>query len=168
MNPRDRRLISDLRSMEELSSHGQIAMQAEGSPPERYRVMMEVPGLHIVAERVALRSTHRFQIYLHRDYPRRPPVVTWETPIFHPNLLGPERNGGVCLGSWSASESLGDLCLRLRSLASYESFNCADALDHHAADWVAGERISPGVDLSLLEGRAVPEESVQVEIGGIA
>ena len=168
MTPRARRLVSDLRSMESLAEMGTIAMQGEGAPPDRYRVMFNVAGLHLVDSKATVRETHRCEIYLHRDYPRRPPVVTWESPVFHPNLLGPERNGGVCLGSWSASESLGDLCLRLRDLVSYRSFNCADALNNDAAEWVTRERISPGLDLRSVEGRLTQAASSQVEIGGMA
>ena len=54
------------------------------------------------------------------------------TPVFHPNLLGPERNGGVCIGHWSASESLADLVSRLLDLVTFRSVNPHDALDVEA------------------------------------
>jgi ubiquitin-protein ligase len=76
--------------------------------------------------------------------------LVWQTPVFHPNLLGPERHGAVCLGSWSASESLADLCRRLTDLVAYRSFNLADALDKDAAEWVRARGIVPGVDLDAV------------------
>ena len=86
--------------------------------------MLNGPGLALSGDgQLTVRNLHRCDVYLHLDYPRRPPVVTWLTPIFHPNILGPERNGGVCIGSWSAAESLADLCVRLRDLVTYRSVN---------------------------------------------
>lgn len=147
MTPRERRLLSDLRQMEELASTGEIAFRAEGSPPEGYEVMFSVPGLARHAEgHLVIRRLHRCALYLHRDYPRKPPVVTWLTPVFHPNLLPPHRNGGVCIGSWSAAESLADLCIRLRDLVSYRTFNFKDALDTEAGLWVEQHAIAPGSD----------------------
>ena len=147
MTPRERRLLSDLRQMEELAGNGEVAFRAEGSPPESYEVMFSVAGLarnrdgHLVVRRL-----HRCTLYLHRDYPRRPPVITWLTPIFHPNLLPPHRNGGVCIGSWSAAESLADLCVRLSDLVSYRSLNFQDALDAEAGLWAEQNNVLPGTD----------------------
>jgi ubiquitin-protein ligase len=154
MTPRERRLLSDLRQMDELAAAGEVVYRAEGSPPETYHVMFNVPGLARDAEgALVMRGLHRCTLYLHRDYPRRPPVVTWLTPVFHPNLLPPERNGGVCIGSWSASESLADLCRRLRDLVSYRALNARDALDQDAGAWAKANSIRPGsavADLVLL------------------
>jgi ubiquitin-protein ligase len=152
MTPRDRRLLSDLRQMEALAAQGEIAFRAEGSPPEGYEVMFSVPGLALNSEgHLVVRRLHRCRFYLHRDYPRRPPVITWLTPVFHPNLLPPQRNGGVCIGSWSAAESLADLCVRLRDLVSYRAFNSRDALDKEAGYWVEQHGIEPGSDLESLK-----------------
>lgn len=153
MSPRERRLQADLQQMNELADRGTISFRCEGDPPEDYEVMFSVPGIALSPERrPVVRNTHRAHIYLHLDYPRRPPVVTWLTPVFHPNLLGPDQHGGVCIGSWSASEGLADLCARLAELVSYQSFNVDDALNPLAADWVRAGRIEPGVDVSELSG----------------
>lgn len=156
MSPRHRRLLSDLRHMEELSRGGGVTFRTGAHPPELYHVMLSGTGLVCDADqRIAVRGLHRCDVYLHTDYPRRPPVVTWLTPIFHPNILGPERNGGVCIGSWSASESLADLCARLLHLVEYRSLNSNDALDPIAASWVQQMGIEPGCDLSRLVGTLV-------------
>lgn len=160
MSPRSRRLQSDLRQMEEHAAAGNVMFRTEGNPPEIYHVMLTESGLALGSGgRVTLRKLHRCDIYLHADYPRRPPVVTWLTPIFHPNILGPDRNGGVCIGSWSASESLADLCTRLRDLVAYRSLNPIDALDKEAASWVQKVGVTAGADLSQLTGLRVDTPS---------
>jgi hypothetical protein len=147
--------MSDLRFMGEYADRGDFMFQAEGQVPERYTVMITAKGLALADGELKVRETHRFDVYLHRDYPRRPPVITWLTPVFHPNLLGPERNGGVCIGKWSASESLADLCVRMGDLVSYRSFNCEDPLDREAAAWLKDRSIQPRVDVTTLSGERV-------------
>src|SRR5581483_7619556 len=128
--------------------------RCEGSPPERYEVMFSVAGLaRSGTGQLVVRRLHRCALYLHLDYPRRPPVISWLTPVFHPNLLPPQRNGGVCIGQWSAAEGLGDLCLRLRDLVSYRALNAFDALDVEAGLWAREHEVRPGAnpaDLALL------------------
>jgi ubiquitin-protein ligase len=168
MTPRDRRLLSDLRGMEEAASAGRLTFRSEGDPPELYHVMLTAPGLEIDANRLLrVRRLHRFDLYLHRDYPRRPPVATWLTAVFHPNILGPDRNGGVCIGDWSAAESLADLCDRLASLVSYRSFNADDALDREAAAWAVHHAVRPGTAPEQLTTLPV-EGAFTVTTGGLA
>jgi ubiquitin-protein ligase len=141
--------------MEELAARGDFAFRGEGSPPETYEVMLKARGLARDPDgKVRLRDLHRFTLYLHLDYPRRPPIVVWLTPVFHPNLLPPERNGGVCIGSWSASESLADLCRRLSDLVAYKSLNLDDPLDPEAAEWARAHGVKPRVDLEELVAAA--------------
>ncbi len=160
-SPRDRRLLSDLRQMEQLADAGTLAFRSEGHPPERYRVLLTGPGLAREGDRLVVRELHRFEAYLHRDYPRKPPVVTWLTPVFHPNVLGPEHHGGVCIGSWSAAESLADLCVRLRDLITYRALNADDALDQEAGAWAREHAVRPGSDVARL---ATFDAPVQVRV----
>jgi ubiquitin-protein ligase len=152
LSPRHRRLVADLTQMEELVSQSPaITFRSEGDPPETYDLLFNLPGIARDTDgQLVMRRLHRCTVYLHRDYPRRPPVVSWLTPIFHPNILPPERNGGVCLGSWSAGESLADVVRRLAKLVCYRSFNPADALDRDAAAWVLARGVTPGVDLAAV------------------
>ncbi len=167
MSPRSRRLISDLRQIEELACRGEIAFHSEGDPPDVYQLMLNGSGLARGAEdRLVVRDVHRCQVYLHLDYPRRPPVVSWLTPIFHPNILGPDRNGGVCLGSWSAAESLADLCERLLEMVTYRSFNADDALDLEAAHWVVEHSVKPGDDVQILARLGLDEELPVTPVSG--
>lgn len=155
MTPRDRRLFSDRLQMEDLADRGQISFTSEGDPPELYHLEFEAPGVACERGLLVAVHSHRCDAYLHRDYPRRPPVFEWKTPVFHPNLLGPDRNGGVCIGSWSPSESLADLIVRLVSLVSWKSFNPDDPLDLDAAMWANDHRIEPGVSVDRLVGSSV-------------
>lgn len=171
MTPRYRRLLADLGHMNELADQNTaVGFRAEGDPPETYHVMISVPGLVREQDgRLRVRSVHRCTIYLHSEYPRRPPVVTWLTPILHPNILGPDRNGGVCLGAWSPSESLADVVRRLVDLVSYRSFNADDALDNDTARWIIEQGIKPGVDIRSLANGQRPEcrEEVVVSLSRI-
>jgi ubiquitin-protein ligase len=166
MSPRSRRLLSDLREMQELAGHGGVSFRPEGDPPDLYHVLLEGPGIALDADgALTIRTMHRCDIYLHLDYPRRPPVVTWMTAIFHPNILGPERNGGVCLGSWSASESLADLCVRLRDLVMYRSLNSDDALNLDAASWARRHQVKPGADVRTLRDLVVDQVTAVTLVG---
>lgn len=167
MSPRSRRLLSDLRQMQELARGGGVTFRTEGNPPDLYHVMLNGQGLALGGDgQLTVRNLHRCDIYLHLDYPRRPPVATWLTPIFHPNILSPERNGGVCLGSWSAAESLADLCVRLRDLATYRSINAEDALDVDAASWALRNDVKPGDDVQGLANLAV-DGAVPTRLAGV-
>lgn len=161
MNPRQRRLLADHYQMNEISERDQLSFETQGNPPESYEVRLNVRGLALKERRLVERDEHRFAVYLHHDYPRRPPVITWQTPVYHPNLLGPDRNGGVCIGAWSASESLADLMERLVSLVSYRSFSLDDALDTDAAEWVRRFSLEPGFDLDEVLGVDVKEPGGQ-------
>jgi ubiquitin-protein ligase len=156
MNPRQRRLFADLHHMQELAARDdRVSFQADGDPPEAYNVLLNRVGLARQASgELTLRHVHRFVVYLHLDYPRRPPQISWLTPIFHPNILSPDRNGGVCIGMWSASESLSDLVMRVATMVEYGSFNADDALDLEAAAWVRSNRVKPGAPLESLARRS--------------
>jgi ubiquitin-protein ligase len=148
MTPRQRRLNSDYAELNELARLLPLTFLTHGDPPDRYEVICRTDGLERDNEgRVRIRSEHRFAVYMPLDYPRRPPLVVWQTPVFHPNLLSPTRNGAVCLGSWSAAESLSDLCRRLVDIVSYRSFNLEDALDKEAVAWVRDHDLAAGADL---------------------
>lgn len=169
MSPRSRRLLSDLRQMEEVagSDSGGVTFRTDGNPPDVYHVMLNGSGLAIGGDgQLAVRNLHRCDIYLHLDYPRRPPIVTWLTPIFHPNILGPERNGGACIGSWSAAESLADLCVRLRDLLTYRSINVGDPLNLDAANWALRHHVQSGDDIQELAKLPI-EKTVSVGLAGV-
>lgn len=151
--------------MQESAERDHLSFETRGDPPESYTVEISAAGLALDGRRLVRRERHRFEVYLHRDYPRRPPVITWKTPVYHPNLLGPERNGGVCLGAWRASESLADLMARMIELVTYRSFSLADALDLDAASWVERFELTPGFDIDEVVGVDVKRPGEAVNIG---
>jgi len=110
-----------------------------GEPPERYIVTLTCKGVGKApgAPRPHLTTQHQFEIYLHAQYPRIQPRLTWQSNIFHPNIMPPEKNGGVCIGGWTPAETLAQLCLRLGEMVQYKSYNTRDPLDVEAARWAA-------------------------------
>lgn len=168
MNPRERRLTADLTQMQESAARQAMTFETQGNPPDEYEVTFEAKGIALEDQRIVGNSKHQCHVYLHKDYPRRPPVITWKSPIYHPNILGPERNGGVCIGSWSPSESLSDLIDRIEALVSYRSFSLDDALDTDAAEWIRRSSLAPGFDIDgVLGSSAVDrEEPVKIEVRG--
>jgi len=91
-------------------------------------------------------NRHELGIYLHKEYPRRPPVLNWLTNIFHPNILPPHKNGGVCIGSWTAAETLDALCIRIGEMLQYKRYNLSDPLDEDAAKWIMNNQVTLPVD----------------------
>jgi ubiquitin-protein ligase len=78
--------------------------------PVTIRVTMRgVPGPVWKDGRVTSASTHRFTMKITDEYPYHKPIVIWETPIFHPNIMTPEDGGFVCtklLDEWSFNANL--------------------------------------------------------------
>ena len=137
-SPRLRRLHADLAAMIELVRASElVTMTHSGNPPDRYCVTYTCRGLYLPAgaSEPQLSERHEAEFYLHRDYPRRPPQITWHTPIFHPNILSSEQGGGVCIGSWTPSESLADLVTRVGEMVQYREYNAEDVLNREAAAW---------------------------------
>lgn len=135
---RERRLKSDWHSMKTLEHDSPfIQIINWNNPPEKYLVRFSCRSLIWLKEsnQPSYSNRHELQIYLHRDYPRTPPQLIWTTNIFHPNILPPEQNGGVCIGSWSPSETLAQLCLRIAEMLQYKNYSIEDALNKKAADW---------------------------------
>ena len=125
-----------------------IEIQADCDPPERYYVTYFCKGLIWLPGNPApsISQQHRFEIYLHQDYPRLPPVIRCLTNIFHPNILPPERNGGVCIGGWTPAETLDELCVRLGEMIQFRNYSLDDALDLKAAQWVRAHQKSFPLD----------------------
>lgn len=136
---RERRLTRDLQVMTNLNKTSNlIRIEYEDELPDRYIVTYLCRSLIWIdgKESPSYSNRHEMEMYLHKDYPRFPPKLKWLTEIFHPNILSPQRNGGVCIGGWSAAESLDQLCLRIGEMVQYKSCNLNDPLDEIAANWI--------------------------------
>lgn len=147
--PRLRRLHADFAAMMELARGSElVTMTYSGNPPDRYVVTYTCRGLYLPAGATEPQAVehHQAEFYLHRDYPRRPPQITWRTPIFHPNILSSEQGGGVCIGSWTPSESLADLVVRVGEMVQYREYNAEDLLNREAAIWAEAHASQLPVD----------------------
>jgi hypothetical protein len=138
------RLESDFYSLSGLrDSSDFIDFTASGSPPDRYVLRFTCRGLTWDSARnePVESEDHKVQLDLHSEYPRRPPYVQMLTPIFHPNMLSPERGGGVCFNAtiWSPQEKLNDFVLRLGHMIQYKNYWAEPTgprfLDSAAASW---------------------------------
>ena len=142
-SPRLRRLHADLAAMLALVKVSDfITYEAAGNPPDRYRVTYTCAGLWlpVAGAEPQVLTQHVADFYLHVEYPRRPPQILWRTPVFHPNILPPERGGAVCIGGWTPSESLADLVVRVGEMVQYKQYNAADVLNPEAAAWAETQR----------------------------
>src|SRR5262249_21354952 len=87
MTIREERLSHEMSLMNELRQRCKmIDFVARCQPLVEYIVTLRCLGM-IAADRTG--SEHVARIYLHVDYPRRPPEVTVLTPCFHPNIAAP-------------------------------------------------------------------------------
>ena len=135
---RERRLKMDWEKMKKLrQSSDLISFALTGSELDRYVVSFSCQGLLWLpgAPAPSLSARHQCGIYLHLSYPRNPPQLKWLTEIFHPNILPPSQNGGVCIGAWTPAETLAQLCVRLAEMVQMKNYNVNDPLNIAAALW---------------------------------
>lgn len=136
---RHRRLQADHERLLKLVSANQPKLMIEstqGNPPERYILAFRVPTLTELRGTIPVYcERQRLKIEMPADYPAVCPLVTVFGTIFHPHIW--PKNNVVCLGSWSISESLDQLVLRLFSLLRYdpEQLNWRSVANYEAADW---------------------------------
>ena len=153
-----RRLIADGAALQQLAAESAFIEISEacGDPAELYVVTFRCKGL-VRPDRSlppSISTVHQVEIYLHRNYPRQQPRLTWRTAIFHPNILSGDRNGGVCLGGWSPAETLADVCVRLAEMIQYKNYNPRDPLDLEAARWAAQHSAHFPIDPRPIIGRS--------------
>ena len=135
MTPKLRRLQADHQQvMSVFANHPHISiLQAEGTPPEKYVVEFRLLGLVPKGEKEFQHShTHRAEVFLPMDYPRRPPFCRMVTPVFHPNIDAQK----ICIGDhWSAGQRLAHLIVRIGEMITYQSYNVKSPLNGEAAAW---------------------------------
>jgi len=89
---------------------------------------------------VLIREQHEVSIQLGAAYPRMMPELTWQTPIFHPNI---SASGVVCLGGygthWVPSLNLDELCVMLWDIVRYANFDVESPYNREAALWAKNQ-----------------------------
>lgn len=159
-SPRLRRLAADHEAvLRAFSGHRHVRVNPmSASPPDRYRVVYDVPGL-VLDESNALHLVyqHVVDIQLGATYPRDKPYCTTPARVFHPNF-----GAHICVADyWSPSQSIVDLIVQIGDMIQYRTYNTRSPLNAVAARW-AVENIDrlPLGDLDLY-----PVEP-EVAIGG--
>lgn len=134
MNPRLRRLHSDHEALvTAFAGHPAIRVSPVGPlPPERYRIVYDVPGLTLSPDRRPTRTAQTVvDVYLPPAYPREKPYLTTLTPVFHPNF-----GAHVCIADfWSPSQSLLDIVVQVGDMLQWRTFNVRSPLNAVAANW---------------------------------
>lgn len=147
-SPRIRRLKAEYQKMVELSARSdfirfQVQDQAPGRPPEKYLITFSCKGYsHIDASRMPITSElHQVLIYLDMNYPKAPPKMRWQTPIWQPNIQHTEPFK-VCIDPawWAASRTLDRLVIMLGEMVQYKNYHAENTppfpMDKEVAEWV--------------------------------
>ncbi|MFI1725569.1 ubiquitin-conjugating enzyme E2 [Streptomyces sp. NPDC020489] len=123
--------------------------------PTDYEIRFKGPGLRLPDQhgahtlpRPERQEKHNALILLGPDFPLVAPAVFWLSPIFHPNIKGPDpqypqAEGAVCLGvlahSWRPALDFGQLCQMLVDMAGYRNYEITDSFNPVAAYWALTE-----------------------------
>jgi ubiquitin-protein ligase len=98
----------------------EVRPDADGSFPMEIDVtLFKTPGPVMRAGRVVHAYEHRLKIIVTGEYPYEKPIVRWQSPIFHPNIMLARDGGYVCtklLDDWSFSSNLSSFVKGLESL----------------------------------------------------
>ncbi|BBO34375.1 ubiquitin-conjugating enzyme E2 [Lacipirellula parvula] len=130
-----RRLKADHERLSEyVRRHPRLKLiQAEGDPPERYQLEMQIKSVRMVGGELQPVQSHLVEISLPLAYPRTPPQCRMLTPVFHPNIAP----HAICVGDhWGAGESLQSIVTRIGEMLAYQSYNVKSPLNGEAARWV--------------------------------
>jgi len=176
VTPRERRLQADFHQLlTAFAGHPHIRVNPVGpTPPERYQVVYDVPGLRLLPDnRVGRVGQHVVDLYLPAAYPREKPYATTLEPVFHPNF-----GAHICLADfWSPSQSLVDVVVQIADMLQYRLYNVRSPLNAVAARWATenGHQLPiSNVDTLPLDPMVVlldPEEatpSIAVDCDGVS
>jgi hypothetical protein len=117
------RLVNELAMCRD-SLHHDIRCSDEGfcqMPVSLDIVIRDVPGPVLKGGEVVDRTEHGLRVIITENYPYEKPIVRWQTPIFHPNIMLPRDGGYVCtklLDSWSFVSNLLSFIKGVESLLS--------------------------------------------------
>jgi ubiquitin-conjugating enzyme E2 C len=104
----------------ELRHHVSVSDPSLSTFPVMVNVtLLRVPGPDWEEGKVVHRFVHRMAVIITEDYPQEKPIVKWQTPIFHPNIMPPEDGGYVCtklLEKWDFGSNLVSFIKGIESL----------------------------------------------------
>jgi hypothetical protein len=119
--------------------------------PTDYEIRFHTKGLRLPEHaspdafpRPERQDRHNVWIWLGPDFPLVAPTVVWLSPVFHPNIKGPDpaypdAEGAVCLGvladSYKPTLDFGQLCQLLVDMAGYRNYEIKDPFNPYAAAW---------------------------------
>ncbi len=130
-----RRLQADFEKLSDyLERHPRLRLvEANGDPPEQYRIEYRIRSLRQTADDdVEPKTKHQIEINLPINYPRTAPQCRMLTPVFHPNIAP----HAICVGDhWSAGEPLWSIVARIGEMLAYQSYNVKSPLNGDAARW---------------------------------
>jgi ubiquitin-protein ligase len=136
LGPRARRLSADYAALAAaFAGHPAVTITpVPPTPPERYRVVYNVPALALAPDRRPHRVHQTIvDIFLPPEYPREKPYLTTSYPVFHPNF-----GAHVCIADyWSPSQSLVDIVVEVGDMLQWRVFNVRSPLNAVAANWSA-------------------------------
>jgi ubiquitin-protein ligase len=160
MPTRDERLSEDHERMERLQeiSNGWFTFQVDRTWQE-YLITLRCKGICMRAGAVKPIWEHRVGIRLGPGYHTQPPDLSWQTPIFHPNIF----SYGVCLlARWGTETKLDDVCVWLWDMARYRLYNLESTLDKAAVNWVKQHEAELPLDSrdlrALITGESQPSQ----------
>lgn len=161
-SPRTRRLEADFRLIQQLSAESSILdFECSGELPELYRFFFHGPGTYRTPRNtVAIRHEHEIVVELAAAYPRLMPGISWQTPVFHPNI---STGGVVCLGgygtNWVPSLQLDEMCVMLWDMIRYRNYDVESPYNREAALWAKEQQDFPlPLDGRSLRNRVSHEE----------
>jgi ubiquitin-protein ligase len=71
--------------------------------------LVDIPAIRTIEPTIVYSDIHQFLMTIPESYPYEKPIVEWQTPIFHPNIMDPKDGGKVCtklLNDWRFSSNL--------------------------------------------------------------
>jgi len=124
MGPRDQRLRTDYERMLRLQgATSRMTFRHErrrpgNGAPDWYSVTFRCKGIEQVrGDDPQYRREHVCEITLSLEYPDLAPLITWVTPVWHPNISAPN----VCINAhaWDPTRFLDDTVVMLYDMARY-------------------------------------------------
>jgi len=147
-DPRLERLDNERQSLEELSRNNdhvkvEFVPPRHGGAPEKYKVTFLCRGIVGIdaSQNPIYGQSHEVEMYCHDDFPSAPPLLRWNTPIWHPNIQHAEPKN-VCINkpAWLGANGLVNLCHLMFDMVQYKNYHALNVwpypLDPDAARWV--------------------------------